>query len=172
MKCDWLFSKEPGNFQPGRFLNFGKDGAGVPSDLAGYIYIYGGKRLPGDADGNSLYLARAPLDKLRERESFEFFSGIAAPDQPKWTHDFAAAQPVLQIRTAAGRAASFLTLAWGDFSLPPDHPAPAICAFSTPRTRGGHGGLWLTTQIGVTWGLKAKVWRANPPRKNGSARTA
>lgn len=149
VKCDWLFSKEPGNFQPGRFLNFGKDGAGVPSDLAGYIYIYGGKRLPGDADGNSLYLARAPLDKLRERESIEFFSGIAAPDQPKWTHDFAAAQPVLADTNGCGPSGIVFDPGLGRFLFTSYHGGPCqLCIFDAAHPWGP----WSTVAYYANWG--------------------
>jgi hypothetical protein len=60
-KADWLFPGGKGNFEPAKFLNFGKDDVGVPARLAGYIYLVG----PAFDDtptgrGKSLYLARAP----------------------------------------------------------------------------------------------------------------
>src|SRR5581483_4008181 len=40
-RADWLFPKGAGNFQPAKFLAFGKDYTGVPTPLAGYVYLYG-----------------------------------------------------------------------------------------------------------------------------------
>jgi hypothetical protein len=40
-KAERLFAKGAGNFQPAKFLTFGRDYTGVPGPLAGYVYIYG-----------------------------------------------------------------------------------------------------------------------------------
>ena len=58
-QTSWVFPKGEGNFKPARFLNFGQDYAGVPSELAGYIYIYGFKQT-GAGAGDSIYLSRVP----------------------------------------------------------------------------------------------------------------
>jgi len=59
-RTSWVFPKGEGNVKPARFLNFGQDYAGVPSELAGYIYIYGFKQT-GMGAGDSIY----PLIKTR-----------------------------------------------------------------------------------------------------------
>ena len=46
---------------------------------------------PGRAD-----LARVPADKIRDREAYEFFAGLSADDQPKWTGDLGQRKPVFQ----------------------------------------------------------------------------
>lgn len=93
-KCDWLFPKGVGLFQPGRFLNFGKDGAGVPAALAGYVYLYGGKQPAPRETGGSVFLARVAREKVRERDAYQFFSGLDARSQTKWNPDFTLARPI------------------------------------------------------------------------------
>jgi hypothetical protein len=89
-----LFAKEPGNFRPARFLNFGKDGSGVPAALQGYIYLYGPKQMAPSGESDRLYLARVPREKVREREAYSFFSGLDARGQPAWSRAFTVARPV------------------------------------------------------------------------------
>ncbi len=38
-RCNWAFEKGEGNCQAGKFVNFGKDGTGVPKPLKGYAYL-------------------------------------------------------------------------------------------------------------------------------------
>jgi hypothetical protein len=88
-RAEWLFSKKPGNFQPARFLNFGPDYTGIPKPLAGYVYLYGGKR-----NDQSLYLARAPRADLRRQSAYEYYRATDDGGQPAWTGDFSRAKPV------------------------------------------------------------------------------
>jgi Domain of unknown function (DUF4185) len=94
-KADWMFGKSAGQFQPGRFVNFGPDYSGVPEHLAGYVYLYGFKQPAKGDEIDRLYLARVSNSKILERASYEFFSGCDADNRPKWNSDFAAATPVL-----------------------------------------------------------------------------
>jgi hypothetical protein len=93
-KCDWMFPKGIGNFQPARFLNFGRDGSGLPASLAGYIYLYGGKNTSQRRESDALYLARVPREKVREQAAFHFFSGLDAQGQPTWNPEFTLARPI------------------------------------------------------------------------------
>ncbi len=83
--ADWRFEKGDANFQPAVFLNFGKDNAGVPDSLAGYVYLYGVKRLDPSRKGNRIYLARVPAQRMTQRGAYEFFDGIQTNGQPGWT---------------------------------------------------------------------------------------
>jgi hypothetical protein len=81
--ADWRFTE---SFGCPAFLDFGKNCADAPDD---FVYIY-------SPDANSAYetadqvvLARAPKTRLRDRESYEFFSGIDAVGIPRWSHDLA-----------------------------------------------------------------------------------
>ncbi len=89
-----MFPKGIGHFQPARFLNFGRDGSGLPASLAGYIYLYGGKNTSQRRESDALYLARVPREKVREQAAFHFFSGLDAQGQPTWNPEFTLARPI------------------------------------------------------------------------------
>jgi hypothetical protein len=84
-RADWLFSRKPGSFQPARFVNFGPDYQGVPAALAGYVYLLGGEHR---GDCRSLYLARAPRTRLRDKAAYEYFIGVDKRDRPCWYSNF------------------------------------------------------------------------------------
>lgn len=84
-QTSWVFPKGEGNFKPARFLNFGRNYSGVPTELAGYVYIYGFKQT-GVGVGDSIYLARVPTKKLKDRSVFSVYGdgakvGIQAHDR-------------------------------------------------------------------------------------------
>ena len=66
-KAGWLFAKGTGSFQPAKFASFGRDYAGVPDTLEGFVYLYGPRQSSDRGSGNRLYLARVPRTSLRER---------------------------------------------------------------------------------------------------------
>lgn len=91
-QTSWVFPKGVGNFKPARFLNFGKDYSGVPKEHSGYVYIYGFKQSSQNA-GHNIYLSRVPKEKMKVRETYEFFSGLN-PGRPVWSRDVADVAPV------------------------------------------------------------------------------
>lgn len=95
-QTSWVFPKGEGNFKPARFLNFGQDYADVPSELAGYIYIYGFKQT-GTGAGDSIYLARVPKEQIKDRSAYEFFVGLDGK-RPVWGANVADVQPVFKDR--------------------------------------------------------------------------
>ena len=123
-RADWLFPAGAGSFQPATFLQFGRDYAGVPALLAGYVYLYGARQ-PGtpaprsearrraaaapdstvttadppvaiepDEAPQHLYLVRIPRDQLRRRAAYEFWAGFGAKGRARWTGVWTRAQPV------------------------------------------------------------------------------
>jgi CubicO group peptidase (beta-lactamase class C family) len=84
----WRFTE---SFGCPTFLDCGKDYSQARDD---FVYIY-------SPDANSAYetadhivLARAPKSRMRDRVSYEFFSGFDAAGQPQWTGDLAQRQAV------------------------------------------------------------------------------
>jgi CubicO group peptidase (beta-lactamase class C family) len=78
-RADWKFTS---SFGCPTFANFGRDYAG---NRDGFAYIY-------SPDSNDAYnvadrfvLARVPLNRMREREAYEFFAGRAADGSAAWT---------------------------------------------------------------------------------------
>lgn len=92
--ADWRFSKDEGAFQPSAFITFGKDYAGVPPSLAGYVYLYGVKLSTNLQSAGRDYLARVPAAKIRKRSAYEFFDGLESGGNAKWTTNWAQARPV------------------------------------------------------------------------------
>lgn len=72
------------------FLDFGKDSGNA---IDRYVYAYG---LDYSWRGQKyLYLARVPDNKVQTRSAWEFFTGLAANGQPRWSSEILAKQPVL-----------------------------------------------------------------------------
>jgi hypothetical protein len=148
-KADWLFPKGPGNFQPARFINFGRNGGGVPSRLQGYIYLYGPKQpIPG-IRGSSLFLSRVPREKIRERDGFEFFSGLDVHAQPTWNREFTQAQPVFTDNNGAAPGGMIYDPVLGCFLLTCFHTGPGQLGIFEAREPWGP---WFTVAYYEDWG--------------------
>jgi hypothetical protein len=93
-QAHWVFPAGPGNFQPAKFVAFGKDYTGLPDSLAGYVYFCGPKQSPDPGSGDQLYLARAPRTRLRERAAYAFFQQVNAQGAAAWVADIRQAHPV------------------------------------------------------------------------------
>jgi hypothetical protein len=66
------------------FLNFGPDYAGSRD---GFVYVYSQDGPSAYEADDAIVLARAPTQRIREREAYEFFAGIDASGAPRWTRD-------------------------------------------------------------------------------------
>ena len=148
-KADWLFPKGAANFQPAKFLNFGKDYTGVPAPLAGYVYIYGPSQDARRGSGNRLYLVRAPRSRLRERAAYEFCQGPRGDGQPSWSSDFALARPVFTDANGLTPGAVVFNPGIKRFLLTCFHTGPGqlgVFEASTPW------GPWRTVAYYENWG--------------------
>jgi hypothetical protein len=148
-KCDWLFAKGADNFHPARFLNFGKDGAGVPAPLAGYIYLCGGTQDPKRGATNSLYLARAPRGKILDRDVFQFFSGLDANGHAEWNQNFAPARPIFSDANGIALGGMVYDPGLGCFLLTTFHAGPGQLGVFESRQPWGP---WRTVAYYEDWG--------------------
>jgi hypothetical protein len=123
-KNDWLFPKGAGNFQPARFLNFGKDGSGVPASLRGYVYLYGPKQEAQRSGSKSLYLARVPREKIRDRDAFQFFGGLDTHGQARWNREFTFARSIFRDANGVAPAGMVYDPGLGCFLLTCFHTGP------------------------------------------------
>jgi hypothetical protein len=146
---DWLFSKGAGNFQPGRFLNFGKDGAGAPASLAGYVYLYGVKNNVQRGGNDNLYMARAPREKVLQREAYEFFSGLDTRGQTSWNRDFSLARPIFTDANGADAGGMVYDPGLGCFLLTCFHTGPGQLGIFEARQPWGP---WSTVAYYANWG--------------------
>jgi hypothetical protein len=87
---DWVFPAS-GDFFPGKFLNAGKDNSAAQD---GYVYSYGARWIFAQGPENNIYLMRAPKEKLRDRNAYEFFTGLDERGQPTWSADVSQRRPV------------------------------------------------------------------------------
>lgn len=68
------------------FLNFGRNYAGARDEFV-YIYSHDNDSAYKPADG--MVLARVHKDRVRDRETYEFFAGLTDDGQPIWNGDVA-----------------------------------------------------------------------------------
>jgi hypothetical protein len=145
-KCAWLFPKGAGRFLPGRFVHFGKDGAGVPFALAGYIYVCGAKIT---TRNESLYLARVRREELREQKAYQFFSGINDQGVVEWSQEFALAQPFFTDRNGVAAGGMVYDPGLGRYLLTAYHEGPGqLGLFEAPQPWGP----WSTAAYYSDWG--------------------
>jgi hypothetical protein len=55
----------------------------------GYVYVYSHDSDSAYTPADRMVLARAPKDKLKQRDAYEFFTGLDAKGQPLWSRDVA-----------------------------------------------------------------------------------
>lgn len=98
----WAFTQADEVLHP-TFLQFGQDYAGARD---GFVYIYAIRikstselavQQPGQID-----LFRVPVGDLEDEDAYEFFAGLDGNDQPQWTSDLAARQPVFEDAEGVG----------------------------------------------------------------------
>jgi hypothetical protein len=92
--ADWRFTE---SFGCPTFLDFGKNNAAARDE---FVYLYSPDANTAYEIADHLVLARAPKTRLRERASYEFFSGSDGAGQLRWTRDLAQRRPVF---TQTGR---------------------------------------------------------------------
>lgn len=88
----WGFTLDT-SFGSPSFLNFGPDYRGARDQ---YVYTYSQDGPSAYEPSDSIVLARAPLDQLKDRTAWQFFSGPDAEGRPQWSKDIAARRPVFE----------------------------------------------------------------------------
>ena len=145
-KADWVFPKGAANFQPAKFLEFGRDYGGVPASLAGYVYICGPSQ---SARPQSLFLARVPKDKLREQAAYEYFRGRDSGGKPAWAGEFSQAQPVFVDSHGVTAGSVVYHPSTKRFLLTCFHTGPGqLGVFDAPEPWGP----WTTVAYEEKWG--------------------
>jgi CubicO group peptidase (beta-lactamase class C family) len=77
--CRWKFET---SFGAPTFLNFGRNYAGRRDD---YVYLYSHDNASAYVPADRMVMARVPLDRIRERDAYEFFQGLDPAGRPVWT---------------------------------------------------------------------------------------
>jgi hypothetical protein len=87
---DWVFPGS-GDFFPGKFLNAGEDNSAAED---GYVYTYGASWIFTQGPENNIYLMRVPQEEIKDRDAYEFFTGLDEQGNPTWSADVEQRQPV------------------------------------------------------------------------------
>lgn len=148
-RADWLFPRGKGNFEPAKFVTFGRDYTGVPDTLAGYVYLCGPRQSTDQGRGERLYLARAARTRLREQAAYEFFQKVEASGSTTWVKDIARAQPIFVDPNGVTPGALVYDPALKRFLLTCFHVGPSqLGVFDAPRPWGP----WTTVGYYDDWG--------------------
>ena len=97
--ADWKFEE---SFACPSFCNFGRNYEGARDN---YVYIYSSNNDTAYASTDTMVLARAPKDRLRERAAYEFFVKIDGDGQPVWSRDIKARGAVFTDKARCYRSA-------------------------------------------------------------------
>src|SRR5262249_43794401 len=82
-------------------VNFGRDYAGARD---GFVYSVSHDQASAYEPADGMVLARVPKERVRDREAYEFFRGLASRGQPLWTKDIAARRAVFEHRRRCYRS--------------------------------------------------------------------
>jgi hypothetical protein len=88
----WGFRLET-SFASPAFLNAGRNYA---AGQDAYVYTYSQSGDNAYESQDALVLARSPADRIRDRNSYEFFGGMDGAGRPRWTPDVNREAPVFQ----------------------------------------------------------------------------
>lgn len=148
-RAPWLFPRGSGNFQPGKFLNAGRDYSGLPDALGAYVYIYGPRQSAARGNDARLYLARVPRRRLAERAAYEFYAGTDASAHPRWTPEESLAQAVFVDSNGVTSCAVVYNPGLRRFLLSCFHTGPGeLGIFDGPSPWGP----WTTVAYDEAWG--------------------
>lgn len=89
---DWKFSA---SFGHPAFLNFGRNYGGARDR---FVYLYSHDQDSAYEPADRMVLARAPIERIRDRHAYQFFAGLGADGGPLWTADIAARGAVFEDR--------------------------------------------------------------------------
>ncbi|MGH2570633.1 MAG: serine hydrolase, partial [bacterium] len=122
---DWRFTE---SFGCPTFLNFGRNYEGARD---GFVYVYSHDSPSAYERADRMVLARAPRDRLRDREAYELFAGPDARGGPRWTPDVAARAAVFESRGRCYRSSVSFNAGIGRYLWCQTGPG------EDPRFRGG-----------------------------------
>ena len=156
-QVDWVFPRGLGQFQPAKFVNFGKDYSGVPESLAGYVYVCGQKQPETGRNGKRIHLLRVPTGKIRKEFEYvwvcrpvpyDFFGTGDKPDE-KPRSEFKDASAVFEDTNGGAIAGIVYNPAIKRFLLTCYHTGPGqLGVFESEMVTGP----WKTIAYYENWG--------------------
>jgi hypothetical protein len=144
----WAGWKFTNSFGCPTFLDFGRDDEG---NRDGFVYIYSPDRDDAYGVADRLVLARVPGDRLRGRQAYEFFAGLAADGSGAWTTNILARAAVLTRPGLCYRPRVTFNSALGRFLLVQPRPNKSSLDASGRIDVRFHGGLSIY-EASQPWG--------------------
>ncbi len=144
--ADWKFTE---SFGCPTFLNFGQN-YGNARD--GFVYLYSPDSDSAYVRTDRMVLARVPLDKIRERDAYEFFVKIGAGGEPQWSRDIKQRGAVFENAGACYRGgvsydAALKRYLWCQIGLPNDAGFGGFAIYDAPSPWGP----WTTAYYTQSW---------------------
>ncbi len=151
-RANWAFRQSDELVTP-TILQFGQDYAGARDD---YVYSYSIRlkdasalkvQKPGQVD-----LMRVPRDRITDRTSYEFFTGLDTQKNPTWTSDVSARQAVFEDPNGVGwNLSATYNAGLGRYLLCTEHDRTFqgnLGIFDAPQPWGP----WTTVEYEQNWG--------------------
>jgi len=129
----WLFAEPDGAFASPGIIQFGRSYEGARDN---YVYGYGHQGL-----SNALALFRVPKDRLLDRGSYEFFSGLDEQGNPRWTYDISLRKSVFTDPNG---------ISWGYNAV--YHPQLDRYLLTVQRNKNREGSKWGIFDAPQPWG--------------------
>jgi CubicO group peptidase (beta-lactamase class C family) len=156
----WTFDV---SFGSPTLLNFGKNYAGARD---AFVYVYSHDSGSAYTPADRMVLARVPKNRIREREAYEFFTGLDRRNRPGWTREIARrgavfTYPASCYRSGISYNAGLKRYLWSQ-TLPG----------TDARFRGGFGvydapepwGPWTTVYFTNEWDVGPGETSSFPPK--------
>lgn len=146
---DWRFTE---SFGCPTLLNYGRNYEGARDE---YVYIYSHDHDSAYQPADRMVLARVPLERMKQREAYEFFSGLGRSGdlQPQWSGDVADRAAVFEhpgrcYRSSVSYNAPLKRYLWCQI-LPGDDPrfAGGLGIYDAPEPWGP----WTTVFFTESW---------------------
>jgi hypothetical protein len=152
---DWRFIS---GFGCPTFLNYGKDYEDARDN---YVYIYSHNDESAYKASDEMILVRVPKNKLKERDSYEYFAGYGRNNKPIWSEDYTKKKAVFNNPGKCFRSGITYNKGLSRYLWCQIIPISAMGTARGPRFNGGLGifeapepwGPWKTVFYTLDWDM-------------------
>ncbi len=161
--ADWYFAD---TFGCSEFIQFGASYAGARDD---YVYIVSQANDSAYGYSPDNVLARVPKQKVADRSTYEFFSGLNSPGKPTWSADIQRRKPIFTDPNGTQRIAITYNAGLKRYILTTSHRPPgskathtaALGVFDAPEPWGP----WTTVSYQTDWSGTNRTYHHKFPTK-------
>jgi hypothetical protein len=169
--ADWHFAD---TFGCPEFVQFGKNYQGARDR---YVYIASQANDSAYGFAPDIVMARAPKDRVADRDAYEFFAGLDESGQPRWSAEIAERAPIFHDPHGTQRVAITYNAALKRYILTTSHLPPGVEAthtaalgvFDAPEPWGPWTTLYYDDHWSVVDGKDCRTYHHKFPTKWMSA---